>query len=85
MLVVDSVNPTVPAYEFVEVTVTAEVPELPWDTVTFVADSVKVPPEEPPLDPPTLTVTEPVEEARVEFPEYVASITCEPDVVDEKV
>jgi hypothetical protein len=32
-----------------------------------------------------LTVTEPVEDAKVELPEYVASITCDPDTVDEKV
>ena len=39
-----------------------------------------------PLDvPPTVTTTVPVEPANVESPEYVAVITWEPDVVDEKL
>lgn len=78
-------NPTVPAYEFFEVTLTVEVPELPCETVTLAAASVNVPPLDPPLDPPTLTVTEPVDPEKVESPEYVALMTCEPDTVDEKV
>lgn len=34
---------------------------------------------------PIVTVTVPVELANVEFPEYVAVMTCDPDVVEEKV
>jgi hypothetical protein len=69
VLLVDRVKPTVPAYEFFEVMVIVEVPELPCGTVMLVADSVNVPPEEPLLDPPTFTITVPVEDAKVEFPE----------------
>jgi hypothetical protein len=55
----------------VGVTVTVEDPEPP----------------EPELDDdePIDTVTLPVEPANVESPEYVAVMTCEPDVVEEKV
>jgi hypothetical protein len=69
VLLVDRVKPTVLAYEFFEVTVIVEVPDLPWDTVMLVDDRVNVPPEEPLLDPPTFTVTVPVEDAKVESPE----------------
>lgn len=65
----DSVKATVPAYEFWEVTVTVEVPELPCVTVTLVAERVKLPLEEVPLDPPTFTVRDPLEGAKVESPE----------------
>lgn len=74
-----------PAYESFEVTVIVEVPDFPWVTVTLAAASVKLPPEEPPPDPPTFTVIVPVEDAKVEFPEYVALMTCVPDAGDEKV
>jgi len=67
------------------VTVIVESPELPWETVTFVAANVKDPTEAPPPEPPTLTVREPVEEANAESPKYVASITCAPAVVEENV
>ena len=43
---------TVPAYEFTETTLTVEVPEFPWVTVTFVAESVKDPEVPPPPPPP---------------------------------
>jgi hypothetical protein len=69
VLLVDRVKPTVPAYEFFEVTVIVEVPDPPLDTVTLVANTVNVPPEEPLLDPPTFAVTVPVEDAKVESPE----------------
>lgn len=62
--------------------VTADVPELPWEIVTLAADNVKLPVEDVPL---TSTVTVPVEPANVESPEYLAVITCAPEVVDEKV
>jgi hypothetical protein len=42
--------------------VIVDVPELPWGTVRFVAESVKEPPPEL-LDPPTFTTTEPTEPA----------------------
>lgn len=85
MLLVDRLNPTLPAYEFCEVTVTVDVPDLPWATVTFVADIENVPLPEPPPDPPTFTVTEPVDAAKVESPEYSPSITCAPAAVEENV
>ena len=64
--------------------VTVDVPELPWETVTLVGDNVNEPVELV-LDPATSTVTVPVEAENFESPEYVAVITCDPDVVDEKV
>ena len=43
-------------------------------------------PPEPAVEPdPTVTVTVPVEAANVELPEYVATMTCDPEVEDEKV
>ena len=57
-----------------------EVPEVPAEIVKFVAANVNVP-----MDAPTVTVSVPVEAAKVESPEYVAVITCEPVVADEKV
>ena len=53
--------------------------------VTLVAASVKLPVEVVVVDPETSTVTVPVEGAKVESPEYVAVITCSPEVLDEKV
>ncbi len=43
------------------------------------------PPEPVPVVEPMVTVTVPVELENVESPEYVAVITWEPEVVDEKV
>ena len=43
------------------------------------------PPEPVPEDEPIVTVVVPVDDAKVEFPEYVAVMTCDPDVVEEKV
>jgi hypothetical protein len=51
----------------------------------FVAERLKVPDDEPPLDPPTLTLTVPEELANVVSPEYLAVITCDPEVLEEKV
>jgi hypothetical protein len=43
-------------------------------------------PPEPVLEvEPIVTVTVPVELAKVESPEYVAVITCEPEVLEENV
>jgi len=70
VLEVDSDRSTVPVYPPEGVTVTVVDPEPP----------------EPELDDePIVTVTVPVELANVEFPEYVALMTCDPDVVEEKV
>jgi len=73
VLSVDNVKPTVPAYEFLEVIVIVEMPLLPCEAVTLVADIVKVALEE--LDEPTVNVIEPVEAAYVASPEYVAVMT----------
>jgi hypothetical protein len=50
------------------VTVIVDVPELPAETVTFVAESVNVPLPEL-LEPPTVTTRDAVEPAYVESPE----------------
>ena len=84
VLVVDKVKSTVAAKESTEVAVTVEVPELPCETVTLVADKVKLPLELV-VDAPTVTVTAPLEAAKVASAEYVAVITCAPEVVEEKV
>lgn len=84
VLVVDKVKSTVAARESTEAIVTVEVPELPCEMVTLVADRVKLPLELV-LDPETVTVTVPLEAAKVESPAYVAVITCAPEVVEENV
>lgn len=61
-----------------------EVPEAPCETVTLVADRVNVPLADVPLDP-TFTVITPLDAANAESPEYLAVITCAPEVVEEKV
>jgi hypothetical protein len=43
------------------------------------------PPEPVVEDEPIVTVVVPVEAANVELPEYAAVMTCDPDVVEEKV
>ena len=43
------------------------------------------PPEPVPEDEPIVTVVVPVEVANVALPEYVAVMTCDPDVVEENV
>ena len=43
--------------------------EAPCDTVMLPAERVNVPPDEPLLDPPMLTVTDPEEDANEESPE----------------
>lgn len=84
VLVVDTVKSTVAARESTEATVTVEVPELPCETVTLVAERVKLPLELV-LDAATVTVTVPLEAAKLESPEYVAVITCAPEAVEENV
>jgi len=64
--------------------VIVEVPEAPCETVTLVADRVNVPLADVPLDP-TFTVITPLDAANAESPEYLAVITCAPEVVEEKV
>jgi len=56
-----------------------DVPELPAETVTLVADRVKL------FWAAIVTVSEPLDVAYVESPEYVAVMVCEPVVVEEKV
>jgi hypothetical protein len=84
VLVVDKVKSTVAVKESTEVAVTVEVPELPCETVTPVADRVKLPVELV-VDAATVTVTVPLDAAKVELPEYVAVMTCAPDVVEANV
>ena len=84
VLVVDKVKSTVAARESTEVTVMVEVAELPCKTVILLADKLKLPLELV-LDAATVTVTEPLEAAKVASPEYVAVITCAPEVVEENV
>ena len=63
--------------------VMVDVPELPADTVTLVAVNVNEPAAEL-VEDPTVTTREPVEPAYVASPEYVASITWDPAVAEEK-
>ena len=84
VLVVDKVRLTVAARESTEATVTVEAPELSCETVTLVADRVKLPLEVV-VDAATVTVTVALEAAKAESPEYVAVITCAPEVVEENV
>ena len=51
-------------------------------TVTAV---VPVPPDPELVEEPTVSVIVPLEAANVELPEYVATIVCDPDVVEENV
>ena len=62
--------------------VKSTVPVYPPEGVTVTV--VEPEPPEPVLEPID-TVTVPVELENVESPEYVAVMTCEPDVVEEKV
>ena len=65
------------------VMVMVDVPELPAETVRLVAANVNEPLDEL-VEEPTVTTTDPVEPAYVASPEYVASITCDPAVAEEK-
>ena len=65
------------------VMVMVDVPELPAETVRLVAANVNEPLDEL-VEEPTVTTAVPVEPAYVVSPEYVASITCDPAVVEEK-
>jgi hypothetical protein len=67
-LFVDMLQATVPVYPLCGVSVMVEVPELPWATDRFVAESVNVPLPEP-LEPPTFKTIDPVDPAYVESPE----------------
>ncbi len=81
----DSVQFTVPVYPPVGVTVTVEVPELPADTLMFPALTLNEPELDVPEALPTVTTVVPVEPENTVSPEYVATITWEPLVVEEKV
>ena len=63
--------------------VMVDVPALPADTVKLVAAKVNEPVVEL-VEDPTVTTKDPVEPAYVASPEYVASITCDPAVAEEK-
>jgi hypothetical protein len=64
------------------VTVIVALPVVPSVTVRFAAVTLKLPPL---LTPPTATTAVPVEPAKVESPEYVATMVCDPAVFEEKL